>query len=306
MSVMKEPTSFIQLLGNGSSRCSFEFFPPKSEEELPKVKATLRRYTAQRPCFMTVTYGAGGGTRHLTRELTTFIQKDLGIPAVAHLTCVGHSREEIDKILDEYETLGIRYILALRGDPDNEEGVFRPHPEGFSCARDLVAHIHQRRTFSIAVAGYPEGHLEAQSRTEELEYLRQKIEAGAEIILTQLFFDADAYLAFVSDARDVGITAPIIPGIMPIGNVKQLKKFTVMCGATIPDKIVGDLEDIASDKEAVRAYGVKAAVELCEVLMANGVPAIHFYTLNKSKQVEAICEQLRDKRIGITGNREEF
>jgi methylenetetrahydrofolate reductase (NADPH) len=280
---------------------SFEFFPPKAEEDLPRVKETLRRYATMNPAFMTVTYGAGGGTRHLTRDLTVFIEEELRVPAVAHLTCVGHSVAEINAILEEYEQHGVHHILALRGDPDNEEGVFKPHPEGFSCARDLVAHIHERGLFSLAVAGYPEGHPEASSRQDELQYLREKIEMGGEVILTQLFFDAEVYFSFVKDARDAGITAPIVPGIMPIGNVKQLKRFTSMCGATIPEAIIGRLEEIADDNEAVQDFGVQMAVELCTELLRGGAPGLHFYTLNKSKQVERIYRELRESEVLVLG-----
>jgi methylenetetrahydrofolate reductase (NADPH) len=293
--------SFSNLFETSQPIVSFEFFPPKAEEDLPRVKETLRRYAALNPAFMTVTYGAGGGTRHLTRDLTVFIEKELRVPAVAHLTCVGHSLDEIDAILEEYEQHGVHHILALRGDPNNDEGVFKPHPEGFSCARDLVAHIHERGVFSLAVAGYPEGHPEATTRHDELQYLREKIEMGGEIILTQLFFDAEAYFSFVKDARDVGITAPIVPGIMPIGNVKQLKRFTSMCGATIPEAIIGKLEDIAEDKEAVQDFGVQMAVELCTELLRGGAPGLHFYTLNKSKQVERIYRELRESEILVLG-----
>lgn len=293
--------SFSELFEKKQPLVSFEFFPPKAEADLPRVKETLRRYAALNPAFMTVTYGAGGGTRHLTRDLTVFIEEELCVPAVAHLTCVGHSVHEIDEILAEYERHGVRHILALRGDPDNDEGVFKPHPEGFACARDLVGHIRKRGAFSLAVAGYPEGHPEASTREDELHYLREKTEMGGEIILTQLFFDAEAYFLFVKDAREAGITAPIVPGIMPIGNVRQLKRFTMMCGASIPESIIGRLEEIAEDKEAVQDFGVQIAVELCTELLRGGAPGLHFYTLNKSKQVERIYRQLRESEVLVLG-----
>lgn len=293
--------AFSHLFQKNQAVVSFEFFPPKTEEDLPRVKETLRRYAALNPGFMTVTYGAGGGTRHLTRDLTVFIEEELHVPAVAHLTCVGHSVDEIDATLEEYERHGVHHILALRGDPDNDEGSFKPHPEGFSCARDLVAHIHERGVFSLAVAGYPEGHPEATTRQDELQYLREKIEMGGEVILTQLFFDAEVYFSFVKDAREAGITAPIVPGIMPIGNVKQLKRFTSMCGATVPEAIIGRLEEIADDKEAVQDFGVQIAVELCTELLRGGAPGLHFYTLNKSKQVERIYRELRESEVLVLG-----
>lgn len=271
---------------------SFEFFPPKADELVSKAKDTIARYAGLSPDFMTVTYGAGGGTRDRTRELTSYIAQELEVPAVAHLTCVGHSKTEIDSILNAYQENGVRHVLALRGDPPKDHSQFVAHPEGFSCARDLTTHIASRSDFSIAVAGYPEGHPEAGQHTDEMAYLKSKIDAGAEVVLTQLFFDPKCYFQFAKNALDAGITAPIIPGIMPISNVGQVKRFTSMCGATLPDSMLQELEGLSVDTSAVMDYGVRAAIDLCTRLLEGGAPGLHFYTLNKSRQVEEVCAAL--------------
>ncbi|MCB0328815.1 MAG: methylenetetrahydrofolate reductase [NAD(P)H] [Bdellovibrionales bacterium] len=284
---------FLDFYNPGRIAYSFEFFPPKSEEQIPKTKETIRRYRALRPDFLTVTYGAGGGTRDLTRELTAFIARELDIPSVAHLTCVGHSKSDIDSILDAYSESGVTHVLALRGDPPKGERTFVAHPNGFSCARDLAEHIRGRGGFSIAVAGYPECHPEATSRDTELHYLKEKVDAGGEIVITQLFFDADLYFRFVENARSVGIEVPIVPGVMPIANAGQVKRFTSMCGASIPKEILSRLDELGDDSDAVKKYGVEVAVGLCERLTVGGAPGLHFYTLNKSTQVEQVCAALR-------------
>ncbi|MCI5064336.1 methylenetetrahydrofolate reductase [NAD(P)H] [bacterium] len=284
--------SFRDLISEDRPSFSFEFFPPKKDEQIPKTKELMAQYAELDPAFMTVTYGAGGGTRDRTRELTGYIATSLKTPAVAHLTCVGHSRQEIDSVLDGYRESGVSYVLALRGDPPKGETSFTPHEEGFSCARDLVAHIRERGGFHIAVAGYPEGHPEASSPESEQRYLGEKVRAGGEVIITQLFFSEDHYFRFVEAARSAGIQSPIIPGIMPIRDVKQLERFTSMCGATIPERIRRELQELGDDTERIESYGIETAVALCRKLLAGGAPGIHFYTLNRSLQVKEIHAQL--------------
>lgn len=271
---------------------SLEFFPPKKSEELNKTLELVEKMAKLQPDYMTVTYGAAGGTRDLTKKITSHIANELAVPAVAHLTCVGHTQDEIDRLLDEYHQIGIKHILALRGDPPKESNSFRPVEGGFHCARDLASHIQQRGDFSIAVAGYPETHQDATSPEEDLKYLAQKVDAGGEIVLTQLFFDVSVYRAFTERAKSIGITAPIVPGIMPISNVGQVKRFTSLCGATIPDALMRNLEEIAEDKEEVVRFGTEYALQLCHDLLETGAPGIHFYTLNRSKQVAQILQQL--------------
>lgn len=282
---------FSEIFTKGTPVYSLEFFPPKKEEALPATYELVKRLSKLQPDFMTVTYGAGGNTQERTNDITGYINRETDIPAVSHLTCVGHSVSEIDRILDNLKSLGISHILALRGDPPQGEECFEAHPEGFSCARDLVRHIAKRGCFSIAVAGYPEGHPEAKSKQEELSYLKEKVEAGAEIVITQLFFDVNFYFDFVAAARAEGISVPIVPGLMPIRNVKQLERFTAMCGASIPEKVRKDLSLLCSEDD-IKAYGVRLTIKLAQKLLEGGAPGIHLFTLNKSKQVEAVLKAL--------------
>ena len=282
-----------QLYQQNRKVISLEFFPPKQSEKLPATLDLVRHLGEFGPDFMTVTYGAGGSTRGLTSEITSYIVNQIGLPAMAHLTCVGHSVAEIDQVLDQFDSLGINNILALRGDPPKGQNSFTAHPQGFSCARDLVTHIAQRGKYGIAVAGYPEGHLEAESPEADITYLKQKVDAGAELILTQLFFDADMYSSFSERARHAGISVPIVPGIMPISNVKQLERFTRMCGASIPLDLHRALKRIESDQSAVKEFGIERAIDLCQKLLERDAPGVHLYTLNKSAQIEKIIEAIR-------------
>jgi methylenetetrahydrofolate reductase (NADPH) len=274
---------------------SLEFFPPRSEENLGATLQTVDELNGLNPDLMTVTYGAMGGSRNLSKAVLTHIAKDLQKPAVAHLTCVGHSRSEINQTLDEFETVGVKAVLALRGDPPKGSTTFEPHPDGFNCARDLVAFIKDTRPhLSVAVAGYPETHSEAMSPQADLAYLKEKVDAGAELIYTQLFFEPQIYFHFVNSARAIGIEVPIVPGVMPIANVGQVRRFTSMCGATIPLAMQRDLDRCESDPEAVRNFGIDYATRQCQVLLEGGAPGIHFYTLNRCQQIGAIFEALVD------------
>lgn len=285
--------SFAELYRTPGPTISLEFFPPKSEAQLPQVLQTIQESFLLQPSFMTVTYGAGGGTRRLTRTLVSFVNNEIPLPAAAHLTCVGHSVDEIDAVLDELAAEGISRIVALRGDPPKGSTEFVPHPQGFSNALELTAHIKKRGGFSVAVAGYPEVHQEAESEVADIDYLKRKVDAGADAVLTQLFFEEDFYFRFRDKAQAAGISVPLVPGVMPISNVAQVKRFTSMCGASIPEELLKRLSRCEQDTEAVVTLGALEAARMSRRLLEEEAPGIHFYTLNKSRQISTILEQLR-------------
>jgi methylenetetrahydrofolate reductase (NADPH) len=274
---------------------SFEFFPPKDDGGVDALFHTIETLRGLNPSFVSVTYGAGGSTRQRTVEITKRIKQEIGIEAMAHLTCVGHSRGEILQILDELERSKIENIMTLRGDPPKGESNFIPHPDGFQHANELVSFIQSRKSFCLGVAGYPELHPEASSKETDLANLKRKVEAGGQFIITQLFFDNSRYFDFVLRARDAGIHVPIIPGIMPISNVAQIKRFTKMCGATIPPELLTDLEKVEGNGEAVTQVGIRYATTQCEELLTGGAPGIHFYTLNKSLATQTILSELKSR-----------
>ena len=275
---------------------SFEFFPPKDDKAMATLEETLSHLRELRPTFTSCTYGAGGSTRARTLEVTLKIKEKFGLEAMAHFTCVGQRLTEIDLILESFARHGIENILALRGDrpagqPEPAEGWF---PD-FENAVHLIRHIRERfgDTFSIGCAGYPEKHPEAADFETDLRHLKEKVDAGADFIITQLYFINADFFNFVRRARELGIPIPIIAGIMPVTNVAQIKKFTTMCGAVIPEKMLVDLDPIAADTEAVHRYGVEWSTRQCRELLANGVDGLHFYTLNRSKSSRQIVENLR-------------
>ena len=272
---------------------SFEFFPPKDDRGVDALFDTVANLKPLGPAFVSVTYGAGGSTREKTVAITRRIKREAGIEAMAHLTCVGHGRDEIDALLDEYEDAGIENIMALRGDPPRGDTEFVPHPEGFAHANELIAFIRHRKDFCIGGAGYPEVHPEASSPEEDLDNLKRKIDAGADFVVTQLFFDERDYFDFVSRARSRGIVTPIVPGVMPVTNTAQIKRFTQMCGATIPAPLLAKLEAAAGDADAVIEVGIEHATRQCRALLDGGAPGIHFYTLNRSLSTRTILANLQ-------------
>ncbi len=241
-----------EMLAKDGRTFSFEFFPPKTPEGEKNLYETVEVLRRHRPSFVSVTYGAGGSTRQKTVEIVSTIKNDIGIEAMAHLTCVGSSRADLFNVLDSLEEEGIENVLALRGDPPKGETQFVPHPDGFSHACDLVAAIRRHYDFTIGVAGYPEGHVECPDKKQDLEHLKLKVDAGGEFIITQLFFDNDDYFDFVKHARHLGIAVPIIPGIMPVTNYAQIQKFTQMCGAKLPDEMIEALEPIGNYAVRIR------------------------------------------------------
>lgn len=273
---------------------SFEFFLPKTPEDMEKFKETVHKLKELQPAFVTMTYGAGGSERERTVETAGMIKGELGIETAAHLTCISHSRAEIEAILLQIRSQGIENIVALRGDQPKDGGGIPREKRELPYGRDLVALIRKTGGFSIAVAGYPEIHPEALDRETDLKHLKEKVAAGGDWIITQLFFDNAFYFDFVKRARNLGITVPIVPGIMPITSFAQTKRFTTMCGASLPRKMIEDLAPIASDKEAVLRYGIDYATKQCRELLAGGAPGIHFYTINKSRSTATILSRLRE------------
>lgn len=283
---------FTELYSREERILSFEFFPPKTQEQLPKTFEMIGDLKSCRPHFVTVTYGAGGSSRRFTNQIAQYAHKTLGMNVAQHLTCLGHTAEEIDRAAEELLRDGIENIVALRGDPPQPPGSFDMSRSAFSCARDLTRYLMTKGHFSIAVAGYPETHHDAVSREADIAYLKEKVDAGAEAVVTQLFFDSSLYFRFVEDAQHAGIRVPIVPGIMPIANVAQIQRFTERCGASLPQHVLDRLERLAGDPAAVIAFGIDYAIDLIDKLLCGGAPGVHLYTLNRSVQARPIVEAL--------------
>jgi methylenetetrahydrofolate reductase (NADPH) len=272
---------------------SFEFFPPKTPEGERNLQDALARLAPLQPAFVSVTYGAGGSTRARTIEIVKGIKQSHNLEAMAHLTCAGASVAELEAILDEMAAAGIENVLALRGDPPADQKRWTKAESGLEYSHELVALIKERHDFAIGAACFPETHIEAASPEADLEYLAHKVRAGADYLITQLFFDNSVYIDFVARARDAGIEVPIIPGILPITHVGQLKRMTELCGASIPPGLERELHARAGEPEAVTDFGVAYATLQCAELLAAGAPGIHFYTLNRSPATRAILSALR-------------
>ena len=272
---------------------SFEFFPPKDNEGFDKLFTTITQLKPCQPTYVSVTFGAGGSTRTKTIDLVGLIKNEIGLESMAHLTCVGSDKEYIAAILDTLQAQGIQNVLALSGDPPQGQEKFEKPENGFAYANELVAFIRANYDFCVGVAGYPEGHIECPDKKADLDHLKRKVDAGADFIVTQLFFDNRYYFDFIDRAQNLGIQIPIIPGIMPILNVKQVQRFTKMCGSTIPALLMERLEAVQDDPETVRQLGIDHAAEQCEHLLQEGAPGIHFYTLNRSNATLKILESLK-------------
>jgi methylenetetrahydrofolate reductase (NADPH) len=280
-----------ELYGAAPPEVSFEFFPAASADADTRLWSVIRTLEPLSPRFVSVTYGAGGSTRERTHATVTRIKRETGLTPAAHLTCVQHSQQEIAEIAHTYWEAGVRHIVALRGDVPGG-GAYTPSPDGYAYADDLVRGLKKIADFDISVAAYPERHPEAPSATFDLEHLKRKFDAGADRAITQFFFDVDVYVRFLDKARAAGITAEIVPGILPVSNFAQLKKFAGLCGASIPKWLATLFEDIDNNPEERNLIAAMVAAEQVRMLMLHGVRHFHFYTLNRAELTKAICHIL--------------
>lgn len=272
---------------------SFEFFPPKSDEGEATLWAAIRELEPYRPTFVDVTYGAGGSTRDRTLRMVRRIVEETGLTTVAHLTCTGSSVDEVRRVVADLGEAGVRNLLALRGDPPGGPNApWVAHAEGFTHAVELVRLIREVGDFCVGVAAFPEGHPESPDRGTDVGYFVEKVRAGADFAVTQFFFDAADYLSMVAAVRAAGCDVPIIPGVMPVTNVKQIARMAELSGAALPAALTRRLTAVEDDPEAVRAIGVEVATDLCRDLLAGGAPGIHFYTLNRSTATRQIYAEL--------------
>lgn len=273
---------------------SFEFFPTKTEEgERTLLEKTIPALRELKPDFCSVTYGAGGSTRDKTLMIVDRIQREQGLTTMAHLTCVNATADQTRDVIEQARELGVKNILALRGDPPGGTGEFRKTDGGFEYSYELVEFIRKAAGFSIGVAGFPEGHIACkEGKQVDWQRLKHKIDRGADFIITQLFFDNRDYLEFREYLTRLGVKVPIVPGIIPIGSTAQIKKFTALCGAALPASLQADLEKLGDNDEATAEFGIQYATKQCEELLREGAPGIHFYTLNKARATTAIVKNL--------------
>jgi methylenetetrahydrofolate reductase (NADPH) len=271
---------------------SVEFFPPKTEKGEENLFSEIAVIKRLNPGFCSVTYGAGGSTREKTVTLVELIHGQCGLEVMCHLTVVGQSKMDARAILVRLKEKGIENVLALGGDPPQGMADWRPHPDGFHHAIELVREAVAFGCFSVAVAGFPECHPRAKSREADLRFLREKVDAGAAAVITQLFFDNDDYFRFVEDLRKLGVTVPIVPGVLPILSAPQVRRFTALCHSKIPPKLEKELAKVENDDDAAVEMGIEYASRQCEELIKFGVAGVHFYSLNKSYSVHAICRNL--------------
>ena len=276
----------------GDIDVSFEFFPPKTEKSEQHLWETVLALAPLRPDFVSVTYGAGGSTRDRTHDIVARIIREVGLPTAAHLTCVEASKDEIREVAEAYWEAGVRHIVALRGDPPTMGQKFVPHPDGYASAADLVAGLKDIAPFDISVAAYPETPPEAASAESDLDNLKRKLDAGASRAITQFFFAPEKFLRFRDLAAAQGIDAPILPGILPVSNVAQTRKFAKACGAEIPKWMEELFEGLDNRPESRKLVAATIAAEMCRSLYAEGVRDFHFYTLNRAELSYAVCHLL--------------
>ncbi len=273
-------------------RYSFELFPPKDDKSINLLLEVLKELSVFNPSYISVTYGAMGSTQGLTRDLVLRIHRELKLNTAFHFTCVGSTRDSVRAYVESLKKEGIDLIVALRGDPPAGSAGFQKPVHGFGYANELVSYLKEINGFSIAVAGYPEGHIEAKDKETDLKNLKRKVDAGADVVITQLFFDNQDYFDFENRCRKIGIQIPIIPGIMPIVNVKQIEKITKMCGAKIPKSLQQKLIQYQDQPGSVIQLGIDHATKQCEELLQQKAVGIHFYTLNKAFSVKEVIRAL--------------
>jgi methylenetetrahydrofolate reductase (NADPH) len=272
---------------------SLEFFPPKDDNGVAALRGTAEALRRMGPDFVSVTYGAGGTTRDRTAQVSALLKGEFGFTVMPHLTCVGHTRGELETLADQIHAQGFRNIMTLRGDPPNGATSFPVLPDGFRHATELVALLKRRHPdFCLGVAGYPEKHPEAPSLEADLTHLKRKVDAGADFITTQLFFDNAVYYRFVERCRAEGITVPIVPGIMPVLSLKQIQRFTQLCGSTLPAQLAARLEVAADNADVVEMVGIDWALQQIRGLLANGAPGYHLYILNRARGALALSAGL--------------
>ncbi len=282
-----------ELLATKRAVRSLEFFPPKDDAGVEILRQTATALKRIAPDFVSVTYGAGGSTRERTAQVSRLLRQEIGFTVMPHLTCVGHSREELNDVADQLHAGGYRNIMTLRGDPPKGQSEFIPYKDGLRYGSDLVALLKTRHSdFCLGVGGYPEKHPESPSAAQDLDTLKTKVDAGAAFVTTQLFFDNDVYYRFVDQCRARGITVPIVPGIMPVLSLKQIRRFTEMCGATLPEKLVKRLEAAGDTAEIVETIGIEWALTQIRDLLAHGAPGYHLYIMNRAKSALTLAAGL--------------
>ena len=285
--------SVSDLIAGGERSVSFEFFPPKDEAGERQLWTALRELEALHPTFVSVTYGAGGSTRDRTIRVTEGIARETTLTPMAHLTCVGHTREELRSVIGSYAAAGVRNVLALRGDPPGGPGTpWTPTPGGLTYAAELIELVRSLGDFCVGAAAFPQGHREADSLEHDARVMRAKQDAGATFAITELFFRVQDYLALRERGDAAGVHIPILPGIMPITSLPQIRRMTELSGREIPAEVVDRVSRYDGDPAAVRAEGIAIATELCDELLAGGAPGLHFYTLNRSRATREIYSRL--------------
>lgn len=281
------------ILSNSEKSFSFEFFPPKNYNSILELGINVGQLMKLSPSFISVTYGAGGSTQDASFNLIDYINNKIGLVTMAHYTCVGATKEKVEHDLNFFEEKNIENLILLRGDPPKGESIFDNKGGDFQYASDLINFVARKNKFCIAAAAYPESHPESVSIDTDIENLKNKVDNGVDFLVTQLFFDNKYYFDFVDRARKAGIAVPIIPGIMPITNFKQIKKFTQMCGSEIPEELVQQLEPYQDNLSKTYGIGVEFSINQCRELLEKGAPGLHFYTLNKSRATVDIYSSIK-------------